>query len=194
MRIKLLILAVGLLIAPTLSLAEPNVEMSAALNVSALTPGQQGKLAVILDIPDGYHAQSNTPTDDSAIKCEIKLDDIPGIEFGTVVYPPGVDQDFPALGKLNVYINRAVIRVPFTVTKDAKLGSIKLSGKVQLQICDTQSCFPPMNNPFSVEADVVPNGTTITATHAELFPDKSKSSPDKSSATTTTQPAADSAK
>jgi len=186
MRIKLLTLAIGFLIAPACLFAQPEVGITTVLNVSALAQGQQGKLAVVLDIPDGYHAQSNTPTDDSAIKCEIKLDNVPGIEFGQAIYPPGIDQNFPALGKINVYINRAVIRVPFTVAKDAKLGPIHLSGNVQLQICNSQSCFPPLNTPFSVDAAVVPAGTTITATNAELFPDKPKSAP-------ATQPA-DSAK
>ena len=103
MQIKLSMLLLVLLIAPAFCFAEPKVAMSAALDVSDLRQAHEATLAVVMDVPDGYHAQSNTPADDSAIKCELKLDAVSGIEFGQPIYPAGIDQQYPDLGKLNVY-------------------------------------------------------------------------------------------
>jgi hypothetical protein len=183
MQIKFPMLLLALLIAPALSFAEPKVAMSAALDVSDLRQGHQATLAVVMDIPDGYHAQSNTPADDSAIKCELKLDAAPGVEFGQPIYPAGIDQQYPDLGKINVYVARTIIHVPVKIAADAKLDSIKISGKVQLQICDEHSCFAPVNDPFSIDAKIVPESAAVTAANPELFQTKSSES-----AKPTTQP------
>jgi hypothetical protein len=176
MQIKFSMMLLALLIAPACSLAEPKVAISAALDVSDLRQGHDATLAVVMDVPDGYHAQSNTPADDSAIKCELKLDATPGIEFAAPNYPAGIDQQYPDLGKLNVYVGRTIIHVPLKIAADAKLDSIKISGKVTLQICDDHSCFAPVSDPFSIDAKIVPESTAVTATNPELFTTKSKES------------------
>src|SRR5271154_6037308 len=98
MRIFKSIALLAFLIAPAAAVAQSKATASAALDVSALRQGSSGQLAVILEVAPGYHAQSNTPTDDSAIKCELTLDAAAGVTFGAIVYPAGSEQTFPALG------------------------------------------------------------------------------------------------
>ena len=40
--------------------------------------------------------------------------------FGEVEYPTGHDEEYPGLGKLNVYTGKVVVRVPVEVKPDAK--------------------------------------------------------------------------
>src|SRR3954467_5776629 len=40
----------------------------AVVNVSALRPGDKGMAAVVLDVKEGFHAQSRTPFDENLIK------------------------------------------------------------------------------------------------------------------------------
>ena len=160
-------------------LAKSLATVSGALNVSALQPGQTALLAVVIDIASGYHAQSHTPLDEYAIKCELTLQPFPGIEFGTIGYPDGKIEDYPNLGKLSVYTGRAIILVPVTVSKDVKADSVKLSGSVEVQICNNDTCFPPEDDAFAVEAKIVPAGSPVEPRNETLFPKEPTTQPQK---------------
>jgi hypothetical protein len=122
--------------------AQPgDAPVSAALNVSALQPGKDAILAVVVDVPEGFHAQSHTPLDASLIKFEVKLDRSDAVVAREPVYPEPKLETYPALGKLSVYTDRVITYVPLAAKGDAKPGSLKLAGTVQLQLCDDQMCY-----------------------------------------------------
>src|SRR5207247_436930 len=137
---------------PTVS-AQPRAEKRAkiektAVNVSAVKPGDKAKAAIVLEIKEGFHAQSRTPSQEYLIKFEVRLDPNDAVKFGDVVYPPGKDETYPKLGKLNVYTGRVVVIVPVEVKADAKPGPLKITGKLKYQICDDSVCYPPESPKF----------------------------------------------
>src|SRR4051812_17358076 len=81
------------------------------VNQTALRPGDKAMLAVELEVKDGFHAQSRTPSQEYFIKFDLKLDASDAVTFGDVVYPAGKDEDYPGLGKLNVYTGTIVVFV-----------------------------------------------------------------------------------
>src|SRR5688572_8591663 len=87
----------------------------AVLNVTALQPGKEAMAAVVVDLKEGFHAQSNTPTEETYIPFTVTMDENPAVTFGAPRYPPGHIEEYPALGKLNVYTGKVVVRVPVTV-------------------------------------------------------------------------------
>jgi DsbC/DsbD-like thiol-disulfide interchange protein len=188
MRTITLSMLLWLVFVPSAALADSRATVTGALDVSAIQLDSPGRLAVVLDIAPGFHAQSNTPLDEYAIKCELTLNAVPGIEFGQIIYPAGRIEDYPQLGKLSVYTGRAIILVPFKATKDAKLGSVTLSGSVQMQICNDDTCFPPEKTVFSVETKVVPIGTPVEPRNEPLFPKAPATAPAQSQAPPTTHP------
>jgi thiol:disulfide interchange protein DsbD len=153
-RFIALLLLLGFVLIPAIANAQTRSTVSGALDVSAIQQDSSGRLAVVLDIDPGFHAQSHTPLDEYAIKCEVTLNPVPGIVFGDIIYPAGKIEEYPQLGKLSVYTGRAIILVPFAATKDAKLGSITLSGTVEMQICNDDTCFPPEKSDFTIETKV----------------------------------------
>ena len=168
--------------------AESHATVTGALSVSALQQGKAAKLAVVLEVADGFHAQSHAPLDESLIKCQLKLDPVPGIEFGDASYPDGKIEEYPELGKLSVYTGKTVIVVPIKVSADANLGAIKITGKLGMQICDSKNCFPPEKDPFSVEAQVVSTTTSVEPANQALFPANTPT-PTPTSKPATTRPA-----
>jgi hypothetical protein len=177
MRIALAMVSLCLLLAPSELRAASHTIVSAYLDVSALEPGHQARLAVVLDIAKGLHAQSHTPLDPYAVKCELTLASVPGLVFGQIEYPRGKEEEFPALGKLSVYTGRVIILVTVTTTADAKSGPIKLSGSVQLQLCNSETCFAPEDDSFIVDTAVANAGTPIEAINKMLFPNPATSQP-----------------
>ena len=146
----------------------------AALNVSALRPGDKAKLAVELKIDEGFHAQSRTPSQDYLIKFDIKLDENEALTFGEPVFPKGHDEEYPGLGKLNVYTGTVVIRVPVEVKADAKQGDVKITGKLTYQICDDKACYPPESPKFEIRSKVVEKGAEVRPNEPELFKEDAK--------------------
>lgn len=175
---KIFRLFVAALLVPVLIGAggkHPSADISAEINQSAVHPGDKIMLAVVVTVHDGLHAQSHTPVSDDYIPFEVK----PGAggTFGTPVYPAGTDKNYPDLGKLNVYEGDVVVRIPVTIPAGAKEGALKITGTVKYQACNDNQCFQPEKPDFSVETTVVPVGTAVAKTHADLFPDDATTKP-----------------
>jgi thiol:disulfide interchange protein DsbD len=140
------------------------------LNLPALPRGEQAVLAVVVEVPDGYHAQSNTPTKIDYIPFKLTMEPHAAVEFSEPIYPRGENKNYPApLGALNVYEGRVVTYVPLRVKSDAPLGPVTISGKLQYQICDDSVCLPPRRPAFKVETNIAPAGTKFELNKPELF-------------------------
>ncbi|MGH7177347.1 MAG: thioredoxin family protein [Tepidisphaeraceae bacterium] len=143
--------------------------LSTSLNSAQLQTGQQAVLAVVLDIADGFHAQSNTPLDDGYIKFEVTVDPATGVDSFAPIYPPGTIENYPKLGKLSVYTGRVVAYVPLQVASDVAVGPLAIKGRVTYQLCDDNLCYGPEEIPFGLTTTVVAAGQLVQPANAELF-------------------------
>ena len=165
------LLALVLAAAPRAHAQQRATVEQAAVNVSGLKPGEKAMAAVVLDIKPGFHAQSRTPSQDFYIKFDAKADEHPALVFGEVIYPEGHVEEYPALGKLNVYVGRTVVYIPIEVKPDAPPGETKITGRLRYQICDDQLCFPPESSKFEIVTKVVGKDEAVTPAEEELFKD-----------------------
>jgi thiol:disulfide interchange protein DsbD len=143
----------------------------AEFSTTALQPGQQAVAAVVLQINDGFHAQSHTPSDPTYIKFIAQADANSSLTVFDPIYPAGEDKNYPNLGQLNVYTGRVTIFFPIEVKSDAPMGAIKFSGALKYQCCDEHACYPPSNTTFTIETTIVPAGQRVDAQKPELFKD-----------------------
>lgn len=145
------------------------------LNTSALIPGQQHVLALVVDIPHGLHAQSATPSSEDYIPTRLTLSSpaTPGLKTFDPVYPKGIDQDFPLLGgKLNIYEGRFILYLPVSLDGSVAPGTtVTFSGSVQTQLCNDSTCYPPTNTPFSATVTVAAPASKPTPADPALFAD-----------------------
>lgn len=156
-----------------LDLGQPAGEpasVQAVLSTKSLQPGQEGLIAVELDIKKGYHAQSHhKPT---SYATEIRMTAPGPVKPGDAVYPVGHLQDYPGLGKINVYTGKVVLYVPFKVSDDARPGETKIAGEIEYQVCDDAGqCLLPETKPFAITAPIVAKGAPVEANQPELFKD-----------------------
>jgi len=168
-RFWIVLLVYGALL-PSLSNAAPQRAAidQAVLNSSALQPGQQAVIGILVTINNGFHAQSHTPIGDDNIPFTLKLNDDPTITAYEPVYPQGKVENYP-VGKLDVYTGQVICYVPIQVKSDAKPGEIHLSGSVRWQICNENACFAPETKKFSIDSKIVSATTPIKAEHEEIF-------------------------
>lgn len=139
------------------------------IDVTALQPGKEARAAVLLEIRDGFHAQSNTPRDPLLIPFTVTLDAHPAIEFAPALLPAGEDHDYPELGTLNVYTGEVVTVIPLKVKPDAPLGATKITGTLRYQICDDKVCYQPTSSKFEIDTKIVAASDAVAPAEQELF-------------------------
>lgn len=162
--------------APVSRSTDDRASVSARLNFDRVQPGQQAVVAIVLDIQEGFHAQSNKPIQDFLIPFSLTaLVAEPGAAFEPI-YPEGHIENYPALvmpgdkGDLSVYTGRAIAYIPVEVAAHAKPGStFTVRGQATYQICDAQSCFQPETKQWQVQVPVVAAGEMVSAANEELF-------------------------
>lgn len=169
LRPTYLVLLFVALFGPLAHAAIPSATVSATLNRSALEPGKEALIAVVIEIPEKLHAQSHTPSQETFIPLDVKVAPAEHLTIGQPRYPPGENKTYPALGELNVYEGRVIVHVPVTVATDAKAGPVKIDGTVRLQMCDDSVCYRPANVPFTIDTTIAAPGTSVSETSAELF-------------------------
>ena len=142
------------LLAPITRAAPRHATLSATVSDNVV------HLHVVVD--EGFHAQSHTPLDESLIPLSVKMDDTAGVTFDPPNYPPPSVEDYPLLGKVSVYTGAVTIDVPFHLT-NGQSSPPKLTGTLRLQICNSNSCFPPQKLPFTLGDNSSPTRSATTA-------------------------------
>jgi len=145
------------------------VTVEAHLDRTALQPGQQAVIAVVIDIRPGFHAQSHKPLDPDLVPLTISMDDAPGVTVLAPQYPPGEIHEYPLLGKVSVYNGRVVVYQPIRLSDAAQTGRLRLTGAVSFQLCDDKSCYPPQTAAFALETTIIGTDQPISKNRPELF-------------------------
>jgi thiol:disulfide interchange protein len=138
---------------------------------SAMRPGDNAVVAVVLNVPEGYHAQSHTPTKPEFIAYDLKLKPSPDLVIGAPLFPKGKPYTTDALGTLDVYDGRVVVYVPLRVKTTRDAGEVVLEGTLTYQICDDQLCYRPQNQPFTLRMPLQPATSQVQQMNPELFKD-----------------------
>jgi hypothetical protein len=113
----------------------PNIEIKA---------GSSGEAAVKLTISSGYHINANPPSFSYLKATELNVESSAGITVGQPVYPSSVTRKF-AFSKdpLAVYEGETAIKLPLSAAGNAQKGAQMLKGKLRIQACDEEACYPP---------------------------------------------------
>jgi hypothetical protein len=120
-----------------------------------LKAGGSGEAAVKLTIASGYHINAN-PASFSWLKPTVlEAESGEGVTPGKPVYPPSVTRKFSfSNDALAVYEGDATIKLPLSAAGGAKKGAHTLKGKVRVQACDDEACYPPTTIETSIPVTV----------------------------------------
>jgi len=97
-----------------------------------------------LRIQNGYHVNANPPSYPYLKATELDIPSSSGISVGFISYPTPVTKKFSfAEGPLAVYEGETALKVRLKADKSAPPGTHNLAGKLRVQACDDQVCYPP---------------------------------------------------
>jgi thioredoxin:protein disulfide reductase len=155
-----LLLTTALLLVPANFLATPlpptpqsapDIGVSERLASDKVRKGGTVQGTVTMDIPSGYHVNSNRPLEKFLIASQLQIEAPKGMRVGSVVYPRPVLRKLKfSKSKVSVFEGRAVIRFSVTVPASFPSRTVELKGHLRYQACNDDTCFPPRTRDASV--------------------------------------------
>lgn len=146
------------------------VRITPALSVDKVRQGASFNVAVVLDIDNGYHVNSNRPSEQFLIGTSLVLDRLQGLRTFAVRYPRPLVKKFAFSDKpLSVYEGRAILRFSAKAAPQLALGKQVLKGKLRVQACNDEVCLQPRTVEVEIPLEVVPAGADVRAINSELF-------------------------
>lgn len=117
--------------------------------------GGSAEASVKLTVASGYHINANPPSFSYLKATELQVEPNGGVTPGKPVYPASVTRKF-AFSKdpLAVYEGETAIKLPLSAAGDAQKGAQTLKGKLRIQACDEEACYPPRTIETSIPVTI----------------------------------------
>jgi DsbC/DsbD-like thiol-disulfide interchange protein len=150
---------------------EPNIGINGYFSTDRVPRGHLVQVAIVLDIPAGYHVNGNRPLNKYAIPTKITIEGPRGVLIGPVSYPRAVVRKLKATNNesLAVYEGRAIMRFNVTVPGGFQGGSADLKAHVRYQSCNDDVCFPPKTQELNMSIGVVGGSDRVQRVNGWAF-------------------------
>ena len=134
----------------------PSVTLVSA-PLPSIERGKSGTVDLRFHIANGFHINSNKPTEEFMIPTALHMGAITDIVIGKIEYPPGKDVSFEFAPdqKLNVYSGSFNVGVDVRPLHTVIPGKYAMRGSLKYQACDNRACYPPKQVPVLFEVRVV---------------------------------------
>ena len=129
----------------------PQIGVSGSLSASKARRGGTVRASVDMDIPSGYHVNSNRPLERFLIPTQLSVDAPKGIRVGAVSYPRASLHKFKfSKNRVAVFEGRPTMRFNIMVPRNLAPGSAEIKVRVRYQSCNDDVCFPPQTRELSL--------------------------------------------
>ncbi|HEY2972246.1 MAG TPA: protein-disulfide reductase DsbD N-terminal domain-containing protein [Pyrinomonadaceae bacterium] len=146
-----LMLLPGSFFATPLPQSAPNIPVNGSLASNKTQRGRTVQGTISVDIPSGYHVNSNRPLEKFLIATQVQIEAPKGIRVGPVLYPRPLLRSLKfSKSKVSVFEGRTTIRFSVTVTRGFNGNSAELKARLRFQSCNDDLCFPPQSREVKV--------------------------------------------
>jgi thiol:disulfide interchange protein DsbD len=129
----------------------PNIGVNAQLASEKVRKGGRVQGTVVMDIPSGYHVNSNRPLEKYLIASQLQFETPAGVRVGPIVYPRALLRSLKfSKSKVSVFEGHTTIRFSVAVPASFKSDSVELKGRLRYQACNDDVCFPPRTTEVKV--------------------------------------------
>lgn len=149
---------------------QPILQAQLILPAEQLSGQNSYQVLVQMDIAPTWHINSNQPLEDFLIPTEIFFDETAGISFGKIQYEkPDLRRFAFSENDMAVYEHRVYALANITLQPGTSADSLRISGAVNYQACNDQSCLAPSEALFSKTVKLLPADTQVEYINTELF-------------------------
>lgn len=153
------------------NLPDPNIGVSGFFSADKAQRGRTIQAAVVMEIPGGFHVNSNRPMSKYAIPTVLKVDGPGGMKIGPIAYPRATVRRLKASNNepLAVFERRAVMHFNIMVPANFQQGMTELRVRLRYQSCNDEVCFPPQTHEMSMPIGVVGAGDSVKRINGQIF-------------------------
>jgi hypothetical protein len=142
----------------------------AHLNVDRLPAGASCRIAIVLNIKEGWHINQNPPANDFQMPTSFTMKTKLGSKLLNVKYPKGHKFDFPGFDEpLMVYEGQIVLFGTIEVPEEAAGKHEEFELNIKYQACSSDRCEPPRTLKLSGKVEVADVGEPVKAINDKLF-------------------------
>jgi len=146
-----LLLVPGIFFATRLPQSAPNIPVNGSLASNKTQRGRTVQGTIAMDIPSGYHVNSNRPLEKFLIATQVQIEAPKGIRVGPVLYPRPLLRSLKfSKSKVSVFEGRTTIRFSVTVPRGFNGDSAELKARLRFQSCNDDLCFQPQSREVKV--------------------------------------------
>jgi len=147
------------------------VRVRGVASVDSVKPGDKFKVAVVLDIADGYHVNAHVPTEDFLKGTEVVFQPFAGLRFGESKYPPPKMDRFEFSPDKDLAVHDGTIYIVTDVEADNSVrpGASAIRAAVTVQSCNETQCLFPATLQIEIPVKVVAASQPTQAANAEIF-------------------------
>jgi hypothetical protein len=122
----------------------PNIPVTGSLSPNKIARGRTVQGTIVMDVPSGYHVNSNRPLEKFLIATQLTIEAPNGVRVGPVVYPRALLRSLKfSKSKVSVFEGRTTMRFSATVPRNFSGNSAELKARLRFQSCNDDTCFPP---------------------------------------------------
>ena len=122
----------------------PNIPVNGSLASNKTQRGRTVQGTISMDIPSGYHVNSNRPLERFLITTQLQIEAQRGIRVGPILYPRPLLRSLRfSKSKVSVFEGRTTIRFSVTAPRNFTGNSAELKARLRFQSCNDEACFPP---------------------------------------------------
>jgi len=156
--------------------ADEVIAVKVISSVSKFKAGRSFPIALEFHIKDFYHINSEQPSQEFLLPTVVTFDARNSLAFGTPSFPPAT---LKVLGlseiPLAVYEGKFFIFSTVTLGRFFQDSELKISGSIEYQACNNNTCFPPGVLHFSQAFPVVEEDESVMLINQEIFSSHSPS-------------------
>lgn len=152
---------------------EPVFSVSIKPDQSPIVAGGSLNLAVVVDIDEGWHVNTDDPGDEFMVPTSLEWQLPENWPEVVSKYPAGEEMTFDfSETPLRVWETRTVLMGTVVVPADV-VGQVVLAVSVTAQACNDSQCLPPLAVNAKFETEIVAAGTASEAINQNFFATKS---------------------
>lgn len=131
------------------------IKVTTQESVYKVKPGATFQVAVVIDINEGYHINSNQPGEKFLIPTALKIVSLQGLRANAVRYPKAKMQKFPFAEKpMSVFEGHTVLRFTARALPTLAQGNHTLKAKLTVQACNNEQCLRPQTVDVDIPLEV----------------------------------------
>ena len=153
-----------------LAFAEEILDLDTYLSTSGVVKGSEFSAALVVNLHEPWHINSNQPLDEFTIGTEVRVDESDQYKISNVIFPDHEIIKNEALNKqLALFSGETVINLQGKLSAKASADTIFVTGNLYYQGCNDATCLAPREKPFTIAIPVVEKREQIVSTNQEYF-------------------------